>query len=279
MQTEAGPCDTGMSLRDLLADPRFPLRAKKSRELNAESLALRRLSRVFTLNPESVLQELVNIAVEFCGADSAGISLEEPENGTFRWIVVAGSFSQYLGGRTPRNYSPCGTCLDSGRAQLYGVTKPYYDHLGVTAEPIIDGMLIPWSSELLRGTLWSVSHSSEEAFCSEDYELLKSLADFASLILQYQQQEKLLRDAACSRSIAEMAHKLAHRINNPLQSLTNTIFLARYGKEDAEQHLIQAEIDLKRLSEQVAILLDVSSTFTAKNDKEIVVNAPFEIVL
>ena len=264
MQTETGPSDTGMSLRDLLADPGFPLRAKKPRQPNAESMALRRLSRAFTLDPETVLQDLVNIAVEFCGADSAGISLEEPENRTFKWIVVAGSFAPYLGGRTPRNYSPCGTCLDSGRPQLYRVTKPYYDHLGVTAEPIIDGMLIQWSSELLRGTLWSVSHSSEDAFCSEDYELLRSLADFASLILQHQHQEKLLREAACNRSVAEMAHKLAHRINNPLQSLTNTIFLARQGKENIDEHLVQAEVELKRLSHQVALLLDVSKSFSSK---------------
>jgi len=253
-----------MSLRDLLSDPAFPLRAKKPRQPNAESVALRRLSRAFTLNPESVLQDLVNIAVEFCGADSAGISLEEPDNKIFKWIVVAGSFAPYLGGRTPRNYSPCGTCLDSGRAQLYRVTRPYYDHLGVIAEPIIDGMLIPWSSEQLRGTLWSVSHSSEEAFCSEDYELLGSLADFASLILQHQHQEKLLREAACNRSVADMAHKLAHRINNPLQSLTNTIFLARQGKENIDEHLVQAEVELKRLSHQVALLLDVSKSFSSK---------------
>jgi len=264
MQTETGPSDTGMSLRDLLADPGFPLRAKKPRQPNAESVALGRLWRAFTLNPESVLQDLVNIAVEFCGADSAGISLEEPDNKIFKWIVVAGSFAPYLGGRTPRNYSPCGTCLDSGRAQLYRVTRPYYDHLGVIAEPIIDGMLIPWSSEQLRGTLWSVSHSSEEAFCSEDYELLGSLADFASLILQHQHQEKLLREAACNRSVADMAHKLAHRINNPLQSLTNTIFLARQGKENIDEHLVQAEVELKRLSHQVALLLDVSKSFSSK---------------
>ena len=106
--------------------------------------------------------------------------------------------------------------------------------------------------------------SSEEAFCSEDYELLGSLADFASLILQHQRQEKLLREAACNRSVADMAHKLAHRINNPLQSLTNTIFLARQGKENIDEHLVQAEVELKRLSHQVALLLDVSKSFSSK---------------
>jgi len=253
--------DTGMYLRDLLTDEQFRARQAKCRDRNREAIALRRLSRLFAEEPELVLQELVNTAVEFCGADSAGISLEEPESGTFRWIVVAGSFAQYLGGRTPRNYSPCGTCLDSGRPQLYRVTKPFYDHLGVTAEPIVDGMLIPWSNEFLRGTLWAVSHASDQAFCSEDYDLLNSLADFASIILRHQHQQTLLRESERARGIAEMANRMAHRINNPLQSLTNTIFLAQHSGDDIRDHLAQAEKDLLRLSQQVATLLNVSAEF------------------
>ena len=248
--------DTGMYLRDLLGDEAFAKRQKK-RDPNRESLALRRLSRLFAEAPELVLQELVNTAVTDCGADSAGISLEEQQNGTFRWIAVAGSFAPYLNGRTERNYSPCGTCLDSGRAQLYQVTKPFYDHLGVTAEPIIDGMLIPWKNEFLSGTLWAVSHSSPEAFCPEDYQLLSSLADFASIIVRHQHQQELLRKSEKARAEAEMANKLAHSINNPLQSLTNTLFLAQRS-EDPGEYLEQAESDLAALSKQVAGLLSES---------------------
>jgi hypothetical protein len=263
MHIEEAQIDTGMYMRDLLADEGFLRRVMKQRDPERESVALRRLSRLLVEDSNLVLQELVNTAVEFCGADSAGISLEEPEEGTFRWIVVAGTFERYLNGRTPRHYSPCGTCLDSGRAQLYRVTKPYYDHLGVTADPIEDGMLIPWSNEFLRGTLWAVSHSSRESFSGEDYRLLNSLADFASIILRQQHQQKLLQESESKRAAADMAHKLAHRINNPLQSLTNTIFLARLGPEGIQEYLEMAESDLKRLSEQVAKLLNVSEGYKA----------------
>ena len=265
MHLENVQLDSGFVLRDLLTDREFTLRARKARNANRESMALRRLSRLFAESPETVLQALVDTAVEFCGAESAGISLEEPEGGTFRWIVVAGSFAQYLGGRTPRNYSPCGTCLDSGRAQLYRVTKPYYEYLGVTAEPIVDGMLIPWSNEFLRGTLWAVSHDSAEAFGPDDYELLNSLADFASIVLRHQHQNKLLRESERTKGVAEMAHKLAHRINNPLQSLTNTIFLARNNQDNVGEYLAQAEADLQRLSQQVARLLNWSGSLEAND--------------
>jgi hypothetical protein len=64
----------------------------------------------------------VEIAVDYCDADSAGVSIEEAnEKGElqFRWIAVAGSFARYLNGTTPRFYSPCGTCIDRGVAQYY----------------------------------------------------------------------------------------------------------------------------------------------------------------
>src|ERR1700744_2014269 len=61
--------DTGMHLRDLLSDEAFARRQKRS-DPNRESLALRRLSRLFAEAEESVLQELVDTAVALCGADS-----------------------------------------------------------------------------------------------------------------------------------------------------------------------------------------------------------------
>lgn len=250
--------DTGMELRDLLNDPEFVVRTGKKRDYHQPFDALRCLTQVFAERPQDVLQELVNVAVRCCGADSAGISLAEPnEKGepTFRWIAIAGSFEPYLGGRTPRFFSPCGTCLDRGRAQLYRVSKPYYDFLGVTAEPILDGMLIPWEAEDIRGTIWVVDHNSERAFDPQDYELLRSLADFVAIILRQRAAEEKARLSAKAEASAARAHKMAHQINNPLQSLTNTIFLARMGGPDTQTHIEQAAIDLAALSEKVRKLL------------------------
>jgi hypothetical protein len=252
--------ETGMDLRDLLSDSAFRRRNKSSRCANRESLALGRLAKVFAEEPETVLQELVQLAVEYCGADSSGISLEETgESGEkrFRWIVVAGSFAPYLNGTTPREYSPCGTCLDSRRPQLYRVTAPYYDFLGVVAEPITDGLLIPWESGDLSGTLWAVSHNSPEAFDLEDYTLLSSLAGFTSIAIHHQSQQQFLRQQENEAASAARAHELAHQINNPLQSLTNTVYLARQGGEHAVDYMEQAAKELSHLSQLVRKLLDV----------------------
>jgi hypothetical protein len=214
---------------------------------------------VFAERPEDVLQELVNVAVTCCGADSAGISLEEPNDSgepTFRWIAISGTFEQYVGGRTPRFFSPCGTCLDRGRAQLYRVTKPYYDFLGVVASPISDGLLIPWEADRIRGTIWAVSHNSE----LQDYELLRSLADFIGIILRQQAAGERAKHVAKAEASAARAHTMAHQINNPLQSLTNTMFLASQNGPDSKKYLKQAMTELSALSERVRILLALKYT-------------------
>ena len=184
-QQTKGP-ESGMELRDLLADAEFPLRKKRTRQESCAADAYRTVARVFADNPDIVLQHLVGAATAFCGADSAGISLEEgnEKERRFRWIAISGSFASFLGGTTPRFFSPCGTTLDCGRAQLYRVGKTYYDYLGIKADPITDGILIPWQAAEVRGTIWVVSHRYREAFDIEDFKLIEGLADFASIAVE-----------------------------------------------------------------------------------------------
>ena len=181
-----GP-ESGMELRDLLADAEFPLRKQRARRGSCTADAYRTIARVFADNPDVILQNLVDVATTFCGADSAGISLEEgddKEERKFRWIAISGSFASFVGGTTPRFFSPCGTTLDRGRVQLYRVGKPYYDCLGIKADPITDGILIPWQAGEVRGTVWVVSHRYREAFDIEDFKLIEGLADFASIAVE-----------------------------------------------------------------------------------------------
>lgn len=152
-------------------------------DLAAEEATFAHLREALTKSSALAMNELLQIAVTLCHADSAGISLEEEgPNGElqFRWVAVAGSFAKYLNGTTPRFYSPCGTCLDRGVPQHYEITQPYYTYLGVTAEPIRDGLLIPWRGGSRQGTLWLVSHGAEHNFAASDYRLMRKLAAFVS---------------------------------------------------------------------------------------------------
>jgi signal transduction histidine kinase len=157
--------------------------------------------------------------------------------------------------RTPRFFSPCGTTLDAKRPQLYRVTKPYYDFLGVTADPITDGLLIPWEAEGIRGTIWAVAHHSTETFDVQDYQLLRSLADFVAIILRQQATNDQAQQTAKAQASAARAHEMAHQINNPLQSLTNTLYLARQGGPQTASYLDSAVEELNALSTRVRKLL------------------------
>ena len=137
--------------------------------------------------------------------------------------------------------------------------KRFFDRYGIATEPITDGILIPWTNGSLRGTIWAVAYHSQEAFDFDDYELLRSLADFATTAIKHRCEEQALRRQATEAAAATTANELAHQINNPLQRLTNTIYLARQGGEEAGGYLKQACHDLSELSELVGKLLSVKS--------------------
>jgi hypothetical protein len=182
-----GSQGSGVKIQDLLDAREFLSRQEKEAGVRARVARAGAPDLCLAEQPGAVLQELVQIAVDFCHADSSGISLEEENQRgelQFRWIAVAGSFALYLNGTTPRFYSPCGTCLDRSVPQLYQVTDPYYNFLGVTARPILDGILIPWRAPKSQSTIWLVSHRSVNAFDISDYKLMQTLADFLSTAIR-----------------------------------------------------------------------------------------------
>src|SRR5688500_15201023 len=71
-----------------------------------EHLAFSQLTAEMAENPRNMLQKLVQVAVELCGAHTAGISLLDGD--VFRWEAVAGVFASARGGTMPRDQSPCG---------------------------------------------------------------------------------------------------------------------------------------------------------------------------
>jgi hypothetical protein len=180
---EIGDINSGVNIQDLLDSAEFGHRKRKAIDLNRVPRALVLLDERLAQNSAAALQEMVQIAVDVCGADSSGISLEEEdEKGElrFRWVAVAGSFARYLNASTPRFYSPCGTCLDRGVPQLYQVSNAYYNFLGVNAEPILEGLLIPWRGNETQGTIWLVSHRSNCAFDMGDFEFMHLLAHYVA---------------------------------------------------------------------------------------------------
>ena len=70
-------------------------------------------------------------------------------------------------------------------------------------------------------------------------------------------QQKMLIDQERAAAAASMANELAHKINNPLQSITNVVYLASQNASAPEAKALAAELDgdVGRLSGLVKKLL------------------------
>ncbi|WP_263377634.1 GAF domain-containing protein [Granulicella paludicola] len=229
--------DTGIEANDIRVDSDFSARRLHTRDTEIQIVAMRRLVRAILSDEKSVLQELVDIAVELCGAESAGISLEQPNapDATFyRWIATNGACNPFLNAQLPRYPSACGVSLERGGPQQFRFYKRFYDLIGITAPEVTDGIVLPWSVDNIRGTLFIMAHSNREAFDIGDCRMMELLAEFAALaIRQRRQQDAFLRQATLSRSAA-MADTQASQPTNALKSLVHVLYLAEAGAPPAE---------------------------------------------
>ena len=254
--------DSGLEVFDLRDDAAFEARDFHTRDVEVQMAGLQRLSRAFLESPETMLQELVRVAVELCSADSAGISIEREDGSDqefYHWIATAGDYSGFLNAILPREPSACGVCLERGHAQRFTVSQRFFDILGVKAPLVTDGILLPWNTEDTRGTIFVMAHGRKHAFDQSDARLMTMLADFAAM--GYRQQKLHARLIAQERaaSAAQMAHRLAHEINNPLQSMTNAAYLVAEGNPETDVQALGRDMsnDIQRLSGLVSELLSL----------------------
>jgi hypothetical protein len=83
---------------------------------------------------------------------------------------------------------------------------------------------------------------------AKDKPAVEVLANFAAMGVREQRRRKLLLEKTRVAGVAAMANDLAHKINNPLQSLTNILYLAEQGNHGEQAKVVgeKASEDLKR---------------------------------
>jgi signal transduction histidine kinase len=257
--------DTGLEVLNLRDNATFVDRRLHTRDIALQAEGMQRLARAFVDRPDTILQELVNAAVELCGADSAGISIEK-EDGTdaefYHWVATAGQYSGFLNAVLPRYPSACGLCLERGQAQSFRVGQRFFDILGVEAPLVTDGILLPWQVDDTRGTIFVMAHGRSEAFDGEDARMMQLLAGFVAMGFRQQRQQKELMEKERAAAAAAMANELAHKINNPLQALTNQLYIASESDSKLAQEMSG---DIEKLSALVKELLAIP--FDTKSNK------------
>jgi GAF domain-containing protein len=170
-------------LDDVIANDDLEHRPVRPRDRDAEEAAMQRLREGLVGSPRSLLQKLAEVAVELCGAHSAGISLIEDAGGSpqFRWVAVAGKWRELLWTTLPRNFSPCGTVLDRSAPQLMILPERHFVPLAQLSPRVAEALLVPFAVKgVLVGTVWVIAHDASRQFDREDRRVVSRLSEFAA---------------------------------------------------------------------------------------------------
>jgi GAF domain-containing protein len=175
------------SLELVISNHELRNRPARARDAAKENRSLLSLAQKLKSSRKSILQDLVELALDLCSAHSSGISILEEEDGqqVFRWHGVAGEWSQYVGGTMPRNISPCGTVLDRNIPLLLSHPERHFPFPPQVTPPIVEVLLIPFHvGSRPIGTLWAIAHDESRRFDLEDERLLSSLGNYAAKAYQ-----------------------------------------------------------------------------------------------
>ena len=179
--------DSPVPLESVICTQELNRRQARQPDLEAVTGALVALAKTMANAPERILQDLVETALHLCFAHSAGISLLEEEDGRkiFRWRGVAGQYAPHLWGTTPREFSPCGTVLDTNATQLMSYLDRHFSYFAEVAPRIAEALLVPFHVDgEAVGTIWIVSHDETRKFDAEDARVMTTLGEFAAAAYQ-----------------------------------------------------------------------------------------------
>ena len=198
----------GGSLADVLATDELTRRPVRPPNFEAENAALHALARQIADDGNSLLDSLVDVALDLCCRDgTAGVSLlERTTSGddVFRWVALAGQLAAHVGGATPRDFSPCGVCLDRNAPQLYAYPERFFTYFAGARPIICEGLVIPFSvAGRQAGTIWVVSHDEAHRFDGEDVGVMTRLADFTAAAYRLRSEIAERKDAEAALRASE----------------------------------------------------------------------------
>jgi two-component sensor histidine kinase len=175
-------------------------------------------------HPAEVLPRLVALAMELCEATSAGMSLYETQPGSpgvFRWHYLTGLLTAFSGATTPRDFSPCGVCLDQGKPVLMENAERFYPWIAEAKIRVPEVLLVPLVQRADKplGTLWIIAPEGKP-FDAGHARIMSELAAFAGLAMRMIGQTKELKDAVEQQET--LTREMSHRVKN-LLAITGSI--------------------------------------------------------
>jgi PAS domain S-box-containing protein len=235
-------------LEDILITDELKRRPARRPDYEAENRALAALAEAMAISPATILQAMVETAIELCRADSAGISILEPDGGEgrFRWHAIAGTFAAHAGKGLAREGSPCGLVLDWNTPVLLAYPERHFAYGAAVEPPIVEALLVPFYVDGKSvGTVWLIAHTMQRQFDREDLRLLTSLSRFASAAHQMKTAMTAAVDAKEEvRQILDTAATAIVRCSRDLRFISANPAYAKWIGLPAEQIIGRGIVDV-----------------------------------
>ncbi|MBV9052871.1 MAG: GAF domain-containing protein [Hyphomicrobiales bacterium] len=176
-----------------------------------EKKAIEELVERLMDRPSELVPRLVGLALELCQASSAGVSILEGDR--FRWLELRGVLAVFEGETTPRNFSPCGVCLDQNQAVLMERPERVYGWIAGAGISVPEVLLVPlmMKDAAPLGTLWIVAHENQK-FDRGHARVMSELADFTGRALRTVLADERLKKAYDAQET--LAREMSHRVKN-----------------------------------------------------------------
>jgi hypothetical protein len=147
--------------------------------------------------------------------------------GIFRWHHLTGRLAAFAGATTPRDFSPCGVCLDEGTPILMAHAERFYSWIADAGMTIPELLLVPLFERTDKplGTLWVVAAEGKQ-FDAGHARVMSELAGFAGLAMRMIADAKALKEAVEQQET--LTREMSHRMKN-LLTITSSI-VAMTGK-------------------------------------------------
>lgn len=244
---------------DLLITDRLYRRPARPADLPKELSAYRELSLLMAADPAQAIQRFLDLAIELCpAAGSAGLSeLTGPDqpDAVFTWTAMSGALAPYLGGTTPRDFSPCGLCLDHHHTILVNRPARVFTYFNEAEPEIVEGLIVPLydTGKKPIGTLWVTCHDDGPGFDPTDARVMEQLAVQLVLAIKLRRKAALrsrLEEAVRDRDV--LVDEVRHRVKNMIQMTSGLLFLQERGSKSGE-----ARSALKEAQSRLMVLASV----------------------
>jgi signal transduction histidine kinase len=260
--------ELALQLKDILITDELPLRGYREPNWKQQSIGLGMLARVVATTPERLVDTLLGLALELCGAETSGLSMLETATGgeqLFRWTNLAGKLGSHIGGTTPRDFSPCGVCTDNASAQLFSHPEHYFTYFAEVDVPFVEALVIPVHvGGTIPGTIWILSHTEGKGFDAEDVRIMTELADFTGCALGLLQTAAALRETQLDlegviEARTSQLRQLSARLINLQDEQSRRI--ARELHDSAGQYLAALDMNLRHLMRESSSLSEEKQAY------------------